>query len=284
MSTSTERPVGGTASMPARSRPPASRASRALASATRYVGWLVVALLLVIWQLLSRTVPGLAQVLPPVDQIVARAIEVFGQGTLLPELGDTLSVMAIGYVAGSVAGGVTGTLIGRSRLAYFTLEPLLELTRPIPIPAIVPLLMLFLGLGAGLKVGAVTIAAFFPVLANAYAGLRGTPKTLDETSLTFGLSPLQSLLKVTLPHAIPAILVGMRLSLSISLVVAVFTEMIAGNSGVGYFILSSQQNMSIVDLYVGVLTLAVVGYLLNLGFVFLERKIIPWHISSRRHD
>ncbi|CAN7316147.1 ABC transporter permease [Caballeronia sp. LjRoot34] len=266
---------------------PASR--RTLAAqwklfAVRHIGWFVVGLLLVVWQVLAGTVPGLAQVLPPVDHIVVRAAEVFTQGSLLVELGDTLAVMAVGYLIGSVAGIVMGTLIGRSRVAYYLFEPLIELTRPIPIAAIVPLLMLFLGLGAGLKIGAVTITAFFPVLMNTYAAFRSTPRTLDETARTFGLPPLQSLLKVALPHAVPAILVGMRLSLAISLVVTVFTEMIAGNSGVGYFILNSQQNMSIVDLYVGVLTLAIVGYLLNRAFVFAERRIVPWHISNRRPD
>jgi ABC-type nitrate/sulfonate/bicarbonate transport system permease component len=278
MSTGTEASNGRIASR-------RTLAARWQSFAVRYIGWFVVGLLLIVWQVLAGTVSGLAQVLPPVDRIVARAAEVFAQqGSLLAELGETLAVMAVGYLIGSVAGIVVGTLIGRSRIAYYLFEPLIELTRPIPIAAVVPLLMLFLGLGAGLKIGAVTIAAFFPVLANTYAAFRSTPRTLDETARTFGLSPLQSLLKVALPHAVPAILVGMRLSLAISLVVTVFTEMIAGNSGVGYFILNSQQNMSIVDLYVGVLTLAIVGYLLNQAFVFVERRIIPWHISNRRED
>jgi ABC-type nitrate/sulfonate/bicarbonate transport system permease component len=277
MSTGTETPGGRVSSG-------RTLAAQSKSFAVRHIGWFVVGLLLVVWQVLAGTISGLAQVLPPVDRIVARAVEVFAQGSLLAELGDTLAVMGIGYLIGSAAAIVVGMLIGRSRVAYYLFEPLIELTRPIPIAAVVPLLMLFLGLGAGLKIGAVTIAAFFPVLANTYAAFRSTPRTLDETALTFGLPPLQSLLKVALPHAVPAILVGMRLSLAISLVVTVFTEMIAGNSGVGYFILNSQQNMSIVDLYVGVLMLAIVGYLLNQAFVFVERRIIPWHISNRRRD
>lgn len=248
----------------------------------RALGWIVVAFLLIVWQCLSKRIDGLAQVLPPVDDILLRAIEAFGQGLLVKQLGTTLLLMFSGYIVGSGCGVAAGMVMGRSRIAYFLLEPLVELTRPIPIAAVVPLLMLFLGIGDGLKIGAVAIASFFPVLANAYAAFRSTPRTLDETSLSFGLSPLQSLFQVALPHAVPAILVGMRLALSISLVVTVFTEMIAGNNGIGYFILNSQQNMAIIDLYVGVLVLAITGYLLNRVFLFVEHRLIPWHISSQK--
>jgi ABC-type nitrate/sulfonate/bicarbonate transport system permease component len=174
--------------------------------------------------------------------------------------------------------------MGRSAAAFNLLEPLLELLRPIPIAAIVPLLMLFLGMGDGLKIGSVAIAAGFPVLINAYAAMKGLSATLRDTGRSFGLSPLQFFVEIALPAAVPGILVGARVALSLSLIVTVFTEMITGNTGMGYFVLNSQQNMAIVDLYVGVIVLAVVGYALNRLFQAIERRVIPWHVSVNHRD
>ncbi|SDV48868.1 ABC transporter permease [Chitinasiproducens palmae] len=262
---------------------PRSPRFRHLAAALRRAsGWLLIAALLAAWQRAALTVPGLAEVLPPVDDVVRRTVGALQQGTVLLQLGHTLHWMFAGYLIGCALGITIGMATGRSRFAHDLLEPLLELTRPVPIAAVVPLLMLFLGIDAGLKVGAVAIASFFPVFANAYAAFRSTPRTLDETARSFGLTPWQTLVQVALPHAVPTVLVGMRLALSVSLVVTVFVEMIAGNSGIGYFILNSQQNMAIVDLYVGVLLLAATGYVLNRGFLLVERRLIPWHISQRR--
>ncbi|TCV95122.1 binding-protein-dependent transport system inner membrane component [Biostraticola tofi] len=120
---------------------------------------------------------------------------------------ETLKVMFSGYLGGCLAGLLLGMLIGRIKIGYLLLEPLLELARPIAIAAIIPILMLFLGLGDGLKIGAVVIASFFPAIINTYSAMRATPQTLEETSLTFGLSRLQATLLVALPHALPVILI-----------------------------------------------------------------------------
>jgi ABC-type nitrate/sulfonate/bicarbonate transport system permease component len=249
---------------------------------SRALGWLAMAVLLAGWQVVGLQGGRTAAVLPPVTGIAARLVESLLHGPLLVELGDTLRVMAFGYVIGILAGLFVGALIGRSRMAYVLLEPLLELTRPVPIAAIVPLLILFLGIDDALKVGAVTIASFFPVVINTSAAVRSVPATLRETAATFGLSPLQAMREIVLPYAAPMILVGMRQAVSISLIVTVFTEMISGNTGIGYFILASQQTLTVLDLYVGVFTLAIVGYGLNAGFQRLERGLVHWHESSDR--
>lgn len=254
---------------------------------SRLLGWLAMALLLAGWQVVGMQGGRTATVLPPVADIAARLVESLVHGPLLGELGDTIRVMTLGYAAGVLAGLFVGALIGRSRTAYVLLEPLLELTRPVPIAAIIPLLILFLGIDDALKIGAVTIASFFPVVINTSSSVRSVPATLRETAATFGLSPIQAMREIVLPYAAPMILVGMRQAVSISLIVTVFTEMISGNTGIGYFILASQQTLTVLDLYVGVFTLAIVGYGLNAGFQMLEGELVHWHESSdrrRRHE
>jgi ABC-type nitrate/sulfonate/bicarbonate transport system permease component len=251
---------------------------------SRALGWMAMALLLSGWQVLGMQGSRTAAVLPPVTDIAARLVESLLHGALLGELGDTIRAMALGYAAGVLAGLFVGALIGRSRTAYVLLEPLLELTRPVPIAAIIPLLILFLGIDDALKIGAVAIASFFPVVINTSSAVRGVPATLRETAATFGLSPIQAMREIVLPYAAPMILVGLRQAVSISLIVTVFTEMISGNTGIGYFILASQQTLTILDLYVGLFTLAIVGYMLNAAFQILERGLVHWHESSDRRS
>ncbi len=249
---------------------------------SRALGWVALAVLLLVWQAVGMQGGRVAAVLPPITSIAMRLVSSLLHGDLSGELGDTLRVMALGYAGGCLAGLFIGALTGRSRLAYVLLEPLLELTRPVPIAAVIPLLILFLGIDDALKIGAVMIASFFPIVINSSAAVRSLPSTLRETAATFGLSPLQAMREIVLPHATPMILVGMRQAISIALIVAVFTEMISGNTGVGYFILASQQTLTILDLYVGVFTLAIVGYLLNAAFQIAERSLVHWHESSDR--
>lgn len=247
---------------------------------SRLLGVVLILALLATWQL--ATSGGGTATVPRLSTVLSRWRELIDDGTLWSRLMETLSVMARGYLLGGAAGILVGSLMGYSRTAWALLEPLVELLRPIPIAAAVPLLILFFGIDDGLKVAAITAATFFPVLINTFSGVRAVPSTLRDTARTFRLGTPAVVVEVVLRHATPAILVGLRLALSISLIVAVFTEMISGSSGMGYFILNAQQTLTIVDIYVGVLTLAVVGYLLNVVFLLVEATVIPWHDSSAR--
>lgn len=249
---------------------------------SRAIGWIAVVVTLLVWELVVRTGLFLSPSLPAVSAIAATWWEQLTQGSLALELGSTLGLMAIGYALAATFGIALGLLLGTVRPAWALLEPFVELLRPVPISAMVPLLILFLGIDAKLKIVSVTLGGLFPILLATFAGVKAVTHTMQETARTFELSHRQTLCEIIVPHAAPQIFVGLRTSLAISLIVSVFAEMIAGSSGVGFFILQAQQTLSIDKLYAGVLMLAIVGYALNVLFLRVEDLVLPWRNGGPR--
>jgi ABC-type nitrate/sulfonate/bicarbonate transport system permease component len=271
--------IGETDVAPITPRPAARGMLRRLRH-TRFVGIVFIILLLALWQILTGTHTYNSPNVLPLSTIFRRWYVDVSSGPFLHDVGITLLQMAIGYAIAAVIGILLGVLMGRVRFLYALFEPLVELLRPIPIVAIIPLLILFLGIQNNMKIAAIILAGVFPILLNSYAGASSVPPSMRETAKTFGLSWFQTTKEVTIPAAAPQIFVGLRISVAICLVIAVVAEMIAGNNGVGYFILSSQQDFDIQDMYVGIFSLAVVGYALNYGFLIIEKTVLRWHHGS----
>ena len=127
-----------------------------------------------------------------------------------------------------------------------------------------------------MKIFVVTVACFFPILLNTYGGVRGVDQVLIDTGRTFGLSRGKMLWQIVLPAALPSVLTGMRISLGIALIVVVVAEMIAGNSGIGYFIVDRQRIFRVAEMFAGIFSLGVVGYLLNFVFLRIEQYFLRW--------
>jgi ABC-type nitrate/sulfonate/bicarbonate transport system permease component len=184
--------------------------------------------------------------------------------------------MASGYALGCAAGIALGSLLGINRWVRYAVKPIIEVIRPIPAPAIVPMLILFLGVDDLLKVVVVALACFFPVFLNTLAGIAGIDTVLLETGRTFGIGRIKTLTGVILPAATPTIAAGMRIAIGIALVVTVISEMIAGSSGLGYYIVQMQYALRPEPMYAAIISLSATGYLINRAFVVLERWWIPW--------
>jgi ABC-type nitrate/sulfonate/bicarbonate transport system permease component len=248
----------------------------------RAFGWTIVALLLVIWQLVA-TAHRMPQ-LPALSDIWATWVDQAFNGDLLTALADTMRITAIGFALATLVGIALGFLMGRVAVVWGAAEPAVELLRQIPITALLPLLILYLGIADSFKITIVVLAATFPILLNAFAGARSVSKTMRQTAQTFQLSWLETQFEVGLPAALPYILVGMRQSLGVTLVVAVVTGMLAGNSGIGYYILQAQQILDVRALFAGIFTVAAVGYLLNTVFLIIERRLTRWRtFASSQH-
>src|SRR5262249_20305292 len=127
-----------------------------------------------------------------------------------------------------------------------------------------------------MKIFIVFLACLFPILLNTYGGVRDIDPVLIDTGRTFGISNLQTILMIVLPAALPSILTGMRISLGISLVVAVAAEMIAGSSGIGYFILDMQRVFRVPEMFAGIFTLAALGFTINFLFIKVEAHLLRW--------
>jgi len=245
---------------------------------SRAFGWTLVALALLLWQVVSTLHP--MPQLPPLTEIVAVWLDQLRSGDLLTALLDTLRITALGYAFATVIGVLLGFLMGRVTVVWAGAEPAVELLRQLPISALLPLLILYLGIGDSFKIAIIMLAATFPILLNAYAGARSVPRTMRMTAQTFQLSWLQAQIEIGLPAALPYILVGMRQALGVTLVIAVVTGMLAGNNGIGYFVLQAQQVLDVKTLFAGIFTVAAVGYVLNAIFLLVEHRLTRWRLLS----
>ena len=250
---------------------------------SRLSGLALIILLLAAWQLSALYVVD-TPTWPPVTLVFKAWYENVADGTLLRHLLATLWRQMLGYSLAALLGIAFGLAMGYFRPLYNLFEPLVEVLRPIPGPAYLPVLVLFVGIGHEMKVVLILLASFFPILLNTYSGVRSIDRVQFDTARTLGLSTLQTFRELVIPAASPQILTGMRISLAISLILAILGEMIVSNDGLGYFTLLAQRTFKIPDMYAGIFTLALFGYVLNRLFLRCEARLIRWHIeSSGRH-
>ena len=246
----------------------------------RWPGFVLIAVILAFWELASvyEVVDPLS--LPPVSVVAQTwADHIFG-GELMQQLLPTLFRIFLGFTIAVFIAIPIGLLMGTVRFIYYLLEPITEFIRPIPGSAYVPVLILFLGIGNEMKIFLVSVACFFPILLNTYGGVRNVDPVLIDTGRTFGASRQRILRQIILPAAAPSILTGMRISLAVALIVSVVAEMITGNSGIGYFILDMERVFRIPEMFAGIITLGMIGYLLNFLFVQIERHMLRWRASA----
>jgi ABC-type nitrate/sulfonate/bicarbonate transport system permease component len=246
---------------------------------SRVSGVILILLLLVLWQFSAVYVMD-TPTWPPVTRIFAAWYENVADGTLIMHLLATLWRQMLGYSLAVTLGITLGLAMGYYRILNNLFEPLVEVFRPIPGPAYLPVLVLFVGIGSEMKVVLVMIASLFPILLNTYGGVRAIDPVQLDTARTLGLTTAQTMREVVLPAASPQILTGMRISLAISLILAILSEMIVSTDGLGYFTLLAERTFKVPDMYAGIFTLAMFGYVLNRLFLMGEAKLIRWHQES----
>lgn len=240
------------------------------------VGLLSILTTLVLWELVCRAGWVNLLLLPAPSQIVPVLWKIIAGGSFLGPLGQTLVMLAIGYAVACVLGILLGLLLGCSDVAYGLLEPLIEVIRPIPKPALIPAMVVFLGIGAEMEITTVVLAALFPVLINTLQGVRGVDPVLLGTARTLGCSRTATIWKFILPAALPMILTGMRVSLGMGLVLVILAEMLTAQSGIGFLILDMQRSFQVRSMYAWIIILAAVGLILNVLFEMAEDRAVPW--------
>jgi ABC-type nitrate/sulfonate/bicarbonate transport system permease component len=232
--------------------------------------------ILAIWEAVSASGHVNPALLPPPSRILPLTWQIFVSGSLLAPLTDTLSLLGLGYGIGCGSACVLGLAMGWSAPLFRLLEPLAELIRPIPKPALIPPLFLFLGLGTATKVTVVALAAFFPVLINTLQAVRGIDPVVVGTARTFGYSRTGTLFNTVLPASLPMILTGMRVSLGLSLVLVILAEMLVNSNGIGFVILDMERSFRVPEMYAWVIILGLLGLLLNALFEWVEGKLVAW--------
>jgi NitT/TauT family transport system permease protein/sulfonate transport system permease protein len=243
---------------------------------SRASGVLLVLALLALWEATARF--GIVQSVnwPPFSTVMATLVAGLGDGELAPVILSTLWRMARGYAIGCAVGVPLGFAIALYRPVRLTLLPTIELLRPIPIPAIIPPLIFLLGLDDRLRLFAIAFATFFPVVLNTIAGVRSVEPIYTQVARTFGVPRWTTLRRVIFPASLPFILAGLRTSLGLAFVVTVIAEMIVGQEGVGFYLITMEFAMRAAEMYAGIIVVTCIAYLLNRGFVAWEARAIRW--------
>ncbi len=254
-----------------------SRAAREL----RLSGLVLPFLILALWELNSRVTGN--PFFPGVAAIIAATRDLIVSGPLLRDIVATLARCLAGYSISVGIGVPTGLLMGNYRVLYRVLQPTVEALRPLPSAATIPIALLFLGIGNEMKLAVVAFGSLWPVLVNTLAAVTDIDPLLEETARMFGVkrSGFGYLRKVVVPAASVGIMTGMRISLAIALILAITVEMIAGSNGVGFLILDSERSFRFPEMYGAVLTVGIVGYLLNLTFLRVANSLLRWYRGYR---
>ncbi|MDF2962440.1 MAG: transporter permease [Paenibacillus sp.] len=232
--------------------------------------------ILVLWEVICRLelVPPLF--LPAPSLILAAGWEMLASGELHENILASLYRIAVGYAIGAGCGIVFGLILGFTRWVDAILSPIVYSIYPIPKIALLPLIILWLGIGETPKFSMIALGVFFPVVINTFSGVKNVDPIWIKAAVTFGSSHLNVIRKVILPGALPMIFAGLKLAAGTSLLLLVSAEMIAAQQGIGSMILHYGNLMITTKLMVGVLILSLLGLLFNRGLQWLERKLLPW--------
>ena len=232
--------------------------------------------LLVIWELICQSGIVSSLFLPAPTAIISALLQMIADGEIGVSLAASLYRILAGFFIGSLVGLAVGLVTGTSALMDKIGTPIVNAIYPIPKIALLPLFILWLGIGELSKVTIIALGVFFPVAMNTYSGVKNVDTLLLKVAASFNASWWMTMKSVVLPNALPMIFAGLRLAAGTSLLLLVAAEMIAAQVGIGALILHYGVLMITDRLMAGVIVLSLLGLVFNLILQFLERKAIPW--------
>jgi ABC-type nitrate/sulfonate/bicarbonate transport system permease component len=250
--------------------------------------WLVLAGLITLWELLTRRAedPFFPQPSVIAERIQQRWLSgppsrLFLSDAVTDDVVPSLVRLLTGWGIAAIAGVSLGVALGRSaRLSEF-LAPVLHFLRAVPPPALLPVFIVLAGLGSTMQVTVIIFGVIWPILLNTADGARNVPATQVDTARVFRVSRTRWLLGVVLPSASPKIFAGLRISLSLSLILMVISELVGSSNGLGRSLIDAQREFSLRNMWAVIVLLGVLGYLLNSALLAVERRVLRWHLGSR---
>jgi len=236
---------------------------------------------LALWQLAAALDLINTTLLPPPSEVASAFWELLTSGRLTEALGISLTRIAIGLVIGVPIGLALGVAAGLFKLGEELIDATMQALRTVPFVALIPLFILWLGIGDVSKVALIAFGVTFPVYMNTYAGIRGVDAKLVEAAEVFGLGRAQLVRQVVVPGALPSILVGLRYALGLSVIALVVSETVNANSGIGALVSDARQFLQTDVVLVGIVVYSVLG-LIGDGLIrILERRLLSWRGSFR---
>ncbi|WP_158882068.1 ABC transporter permease [Amycolatopsis anabasis] len=258
-----------------------TRAGRGVSGFAR--NWLLFLGAVVLWELATRLAGNLF--FPPPTEILGNAAQLWFSGPvsqlfltdsvfehILPSLGRVLGGWAISVVLGVAL----GTALGRSRTGMDYVGPLFAFFRAIPPPTLAPAFMVIFHIGPGMQIATIIFGALWPILLNTVDGVRSVDKVKLETARSFRTPKSYWITLVVLPTALPKIFAGLRLSLSISLILMVVSELVGALNGIGYALISAQRQFDFPTMWSWIVLLGVLGFGLNSLLLLVEHRVLGW--------
>ncbi|MEV2216763.1 ABC transporter permease [Streptomyces sp. NPDC050997] len=218
---------------------------------------------------------------PPLRTILKTFPDVWTAERLRTDALPSVLRLAGGYATAAVAGVTLGTVIGSYRRVRAVCEPVLEFLRAVPPPVLIPVIMLFAGIGDTMKVVVIASGCVWPVLLNTVEGVRAVDSVMAETARSYGITGAARLRHVVLRSASPQIFAGLRQALSIGIILMVISEMFAASSGLGFTVVQFQRGFAIPDMWTGILVLGLLGFVLSVLFQLVERRALGWYHGLR---
>ena len=232
--------------------------------------------LIVLWQVLLMAGIGDRRFVPAPSDIGWRYWEMVASGELARHTVVTLWRVFAGFFLGSIPGIAVGLLMAMFRPVRIFFDPLIAALFPIPKIALMPLLLLAFGFGDASKIALVVTAVFFPVVVNTYVGAANIEKIYWDVAKNYGASQSVIFRRIVFFGALPMIFAGLRISLAVSFIVLVAAEFVATKAGIGYLIWNSWELLQVDVMFVGIVTVGVLGLIATVVLQEIERKVIPW--------
>lgn len=245
------------------------------------LGLLGLAAFILVWKLITDAKLVSPIFFPSPQRTLTSLINGLGGGPLLGQTLETVKRMLLGWLLASFVGIMLGALIGVSRRARAYIAPTLELLRPLPASAMIPIAIAFLGFSDQMVLVVIAFGALWPMLLATIHGFAAMEPRLYEVSAVLGLTRLQIIWKLALPSAMPMILASLRLGLTISLILAVVGEMLASREGLGQSILLASRSFRSADLFAGIVILGAIGLVGSRLLSVAERRLLRWQATSR---
>ncbi len=249
------------------------------AAKERMVSILSPLLLLAVWQALSSFGVIDRRFMPSPLSIGETAYGMILDGELATHLKASLIRIGTGFVIGSLIGVFLGMAMGLSRWLRAAIDPIVAAIYPIPKISLLPLVMIYLGLGEASKIFIIAFAVVFIVLLNTMAGVLALDPIYFDVARNYRAPRRKLFLRVVIPGALPFIFVGLRLAIGVALILIVASEFVAARSGIGYLIWTSFEVMRIENMFVGIIVITLLGLVSTFLLKETERRMLPWKKS-----
>jgi ABC-type nitrate/sulfonate/bicarbonate transport system permease component len=263
---------------------------RAAATVMRWLGrWLVLAVGVLLWQLWADRQHS--AFFPPPSEILAQMYHLWFSGpashlsltssaigNIIPSLGRIAAGLGIAVAVGVPA----GIAIGRSAAVSGYLDPLLQFGRSLPAVALVTVFIVLFKLGDQMEVAFIAFGTIWPIVVNTIDGARTVDPLQVETARVFRLSAGQRLIRLIVPATLPKFFAGLRISVSLALVLMVTAELTGSTDGIGYLMNNASNSYNMAELWGGIVLLGILGYVLNAAVLGVEHRLLRWHRGARR--